>query len=464
MRSNSNKRPACAGSTILMGLAIMSLATIGITAWVALIGARASSIESMEAASRHRLNKLNARAITEEYIYRNVVTKAGTASATITIPGGVGVITVPATTAPFASVALPGGIVRTGQADGYGYHVGMPVTYDIALDHDLDPGTAAFTDSYQRDFLIKSRAPQFSGDLMIQHKPTREPSVHNDITGRIQVYGNLVAWTGTSPHTIQNKVLAARFITPTTGSPGATLKAKDLSNSWAPASNFALMSQTGGDWGTGNGYEGTLNVIDPGPAATWSMKNQMLAGSHIFLTGDTAFDSGRGASSDGSGTIDITLGDIHLGNVLIQDHVDTINFHGQDNDPDFADANLRGAIMIIYHQTVATSANLTRINFNDRNNRRVSLGIKKDQSNGEVELKFPQADATWRMVLTAENTRMKEKDQPNGTVTITGGVRTDRDFKWDGSNNRKLAITRETDPKLLERIVPRTAWLESYAN
>jgi len=81
-------------------------------------------------------------------------------------------------------------------------------------------------------------------------------------------------------------------------------------------------------------------------------------------------------------------------------------------------------------------------------------------------LTFADADENpdWRLMLIAESCRMTAGNAPNGTVTLYGGIRTDRDFKWSVSPGKILHIRRETDAGVLERLVPRTAWIESYAN
>ena len=49
-------------------------------------------------------------------------------------------------------------------------------------------------------------------------------------------------------------------------------------------------------------------------------------------------------------------------------------------------------------------------------------------------------------------------------MTMYGGIRTDRAFVWSTDGTKILDIYPEDDPKLLERLVGRTGWIESYAN
>ena len=74
--------------------------------------------------------------------------------------------------------------------------------------------------------------------------------------------------------------------------------------------------------------------------------------------------------------------------------------------------------------------------------------------------------AGWRIYLIAENTTFKslEEQNPNGQVTIKGGISTDQSFEWSENRNKKLNVTRETVPKFLEYLAPRSVWIESYPN
>jgi hypothetical protein len=354
-------------------------------------------------------------------------------------------------------------VVRTGPANGYGYYVELPVTTTIKIDHDNDSGTPTIDTTHQTDCLLKSRSPMLAGDLVTTCLPALTPTADMDLTGDLRVYGNVMMWASEGPNGANNEVLAASYSTYTASDPTNPDKIKGLDGNWGPQRNFASVPMTGGDFGTTNGYQGIINQIDPGPATTWSMKNKLLAGSYIYLDGLTDFDSGRGAKVE-SGVVDIVLDDIHLTNVLIGNEVDEINFHGQTNDSDFNDADFRGAITVMVVQTSNTS-DLADVKFIGRNNRRLVFAVKKSGDWARVDYEFEDADTnpSWRLILALENVRFRrENNQPNGTVTMYGGIITDRDFSWRNDNNKILAIYREADPKLAERLAPHMAWIETY--
>jgi len=461
-------RPAIAGSAILMGLVVMALGTFGVAAWISLLSSRAFYIESMELSSNHRVAKINARAVADEFIYSHGLAKVSVPAASITLPDGLGIVEMAsADTAPLASLIRPPTEVSTGMANGYGYHVDLPVSVTINVNHDNDPATAAMASTYNRSYLLKSRAPQLVGDLMVMHKSTLAPSRGNELSGQIRVHGNTVIWSSGLPVIADSGIRSERYITYTQGGTSVGRKIRNLEGNWMPPANYPLVTNTAGEAEGSNAYDGRLDVIDPGPDVPWSMKNKLLAGSHIVLSGDNEFDSGRGASSDGAGNIHLTLGDSHLTSVMVGDYVKTINLHGQSNAIPFANAGTQGAVVILIHQTITSGRSLRNIIFRGSNNRRLLLVIKRDDPNaGEVRLTFADANdnPSWRLMLIAENCRMTAGNAPNGTVSLYGGIRTDRDFKWSVDPGKILHIHRETDAGVLERLVPRTAWIESYAN
>ncbi|MCP4849063.1 MAG: hypothetical protein GY899_14070 [Verrucomicrobiaceae bacterium] len=465
--SLAHTRSASSGSAILMGLVVMTLGTFGVAAWISLLNSRAIYIQSMEVSSNHRIARVNARAVADEFIYRHALAKLAVPAGDILIPDGLGRVEMSAAdTAPLASLIRPSSEVITGMANGYGYQVELPVKVTINVDHDNDPETLAIPSIYSRAYQLKSRAPQLTGDLLVLHRPITADSGEHELSGQVRVYGNTVLWSSRVAVVADSGVRTERYTT-FSGGASSQSKVRNLEGRWIAPANYPLVTNTAGEVEGGNAYDGRLNVIDPGAHVPWSMKNQLMKGSHIVLSGDKEYDSGRGARSDGAGNIHVTIGDSHLTSVLIGNHVRTINLHGQDDALSFANAESLSAIMIVIHQTAGSGRTLRNINLRGSNNRRLLLGIKReDSNNAESRLTFADADEDprWRLMLIAERCRMTAGNSPHGVVTLVGGIRTDSDFEWSGEPGKILEIRRETDAGILERLAPRTAWLESYAN
>jgi hypothetical protein len=468
IHSTGHKRFATSGSAILMGLVVMTIGTFGVAAWVSLLNSRAIHIQSMEVSSNHRIAKVNARAVAEEFIYRNVLSKASSPAGNIQVPGSSSTLVMtPSETAPLTSLARPTGEVSTGLANGYGYQVELPVSVTINVDHDNDPATESIPSTYSRSYLLKSRAPQLTGDLMVMHRPGAATSNNSELSGQVRVFGNTLIWSSALSVDSESGFRSNRFITFNRVTSPGTGRLRNLDGELIAPANYPQVANTAGEVESGSSYDGRLNVIDPGPHVPWSMKKRLLGGSHIVLTGDKEFDSGRGARSDGSGNVHITLGDTHLTGVLIGNHVRTINLIGQHDALSFAHAGSRAAVQIIVHQTEGQGRTLRNIHLRGSNNRRLLLGIKRDAvTESEVRMTFSDAnkDPKWRLMLVAENCKLVAGNSPNGIVTVVGGIRTDRDFRWSPSAGKILELRRETDAGILESLIPRTAWIESYAN
>ena len=138
---------------------------------------------------------------------------------------------------------------------------------------------------------------------------------------------------------------------------------------------------------------------------------------------------------------------------------------GQDSEIGFIIAGFRKAIGVLVLQTSEVD-DLEEIHFVDRNARRLGLFLKKTGDWGEVAMTFDQADQNpiWRLLIASENVPLARGGGPSGTVNMIGGITTDRDFKWGEEPDKVLYIRRETSPKFLERLAPRTAWIESYSD
>ena len=184
--SLAHTRSASSGSTILMGLVVMTLGTFGVAAWISLLNSRAMYIQSMEVSSNHRIARVNARAVADEFIYRYALTKVAVPAGNILIPDGSGTVEMASSDmAPLASLIRPPGEVSTGMANGYGYHVELPVSVTINVDHDNDPATFAIPSTYNRAYRLKSRAPQLAGDLLVLHRPNPVNSPGSELSGQI---------------------------------------------------------------------------------------------------------------------------------------------------------------------------------------------------------------------------------------------------------------------------------------
>ena len=450
----------------------MAMATLGLTAWVSLIGARSYYVEGMHASMKRRVAYMNARAATEQYLYYNALTKESAAAATITfdLPGGEASIEVPEMTdAPLASTRLAGA-VRTSPGNGFSYAVEVPVTATISIDDDGDSTTAKVSTVHKTDYWLRSRSQLLAGDLASIHVPGWWSGEALTFGGQFRIEGNVQTWPALAPHNIYNSPRAETFSTPTVADASllATDRVKRINGTWGPQRNYASVPITSGDFsGSSNAYLGKIDIVNSG--RSWSLVNKVLDESHDVLSGSTPLVTGRGAESDGSGTVDVTL-DHHLGtNLLIGNGTTTLNLHGQDDPASFAAAAGQRAIMIVVNQTSNTNR-LSRLNFIGQNNRPLLLAVRRVHTSSWVHYAFldanPSTPVEWRMLWVNENTRMWNRPdvhnngntysggQPLGTVILKGGILTDRRFSHHNNGGRLFYIQRDTNPALWSALLP----------
>jgi len=445
---------------MLVALMVMSVVTVGVAAWITIINGRTMYTEAVETGMLRRVAHENSKALAEEYMYQKIATEGSGAATTATLDSGAsGKFVVPASTGnPFDSVVQPGGINRFGLSDGQGY-----AKY---LDADLGDST----DTVSRSFQLRSRSPIFSGDLVTLHRPTLTVGT-SSFRGNIRVNGRTVIWRPDylNQGNSSNRFRSKEYTVMSSNYGGMTIK--DLSGDRIRPSNYPFTPVTTGKTAGGSlGFDGQLSTVN-NTTSTYNSMYHNLGATPIQATG-SAVSSNRGVVSNGNGIISIDLNDPDLTNVLLTNDSYRVILNGQSNTSDFNDAGNRPAILIVILQDATSTRNLSQIRLTHENNRRVVVAIKKEIAAGDslnllrASFRFmdPDITPTWRLVAIGENTDMLFAQDGNGTVTMVGGVRCDRRFTYHNSSNKQLRIERETDPKLLERLVDRNVWLESYAN
>lgn len=466
------------GSAMLVSLMIMGVATMGIAAWISIINGRTTYTETMEDAMKRRVAHENSRALAEEYMYLVAANEDDGVAVTATIDSGdTAKVQISGWTGgAFESVIQPGGVNRSGMANGHKFldrnYVGYVRYYDVALgngDHEVT-----------RSFQLRSRSPIFYGDLVTLNRPTITPGDPSDpdirFRGNVHVHGRTVLWrpdmidirSDTKFRSKEYVRMSENFI----DYPIKNLPAGSGGEDRIRASNFPFSPITAGPADGGLGFDGKLSTVENTTSSLNSLVDR-LGTAPIVADGMTA-SSNRGVVSNGSGTISIDLNDEFLTNVLIQNDTSRIILNGQGitDATAYAEAGDRAAILIVIIQDPSTSRNLDQIQLTNRNNRRVVVAVKKtigpaDNSSWlRTEFRFMNADQNpaWRLIAVGENTEIRMTHQQNGSVTVYGGVRTDRGFYCSNSGSKEIFLRREDDPKLLERLIDRNVWLESYAN
>ena len=472
---------------MLVSLMVMGVCTMGVTAWVAIINGRTGYTESLEEAMNRRVSIENSRALAEEYMYVVAANLGAGDAVTATVDGGdTAKVQISGWSGgAFASVIQPGGINRSGMANGHLFQDSSYTGYVRYYDIELGNGDHQITRSFQ----LRSRAPMLAGDLVTLHDPTLTPAGSFNtsvrLTGNVHVYGRTVFWR---PDLLDHDAMGrfrSREYALMSGAYGdipiQNLPEGSVGEDRIRASNFPATPITAGPAGGGLGFDGKMSSVKNESSTLNSLYDRLVDRSDpanpvvnaIEANGLTASNN-RGVVSNGGGTISIDLNNEFLSDVLIQNDTSRIILNGQSmvDDAPFIEAGNRSAILILIIQDDDSERNLDRIELTNRNSRRVVVAIKKTVDsfwdNSALRTRFRWMDSgddpSWRLVAIGENSEILFEQEENGSATIYGGVRTDRGFYSDDSSSKNFFIYPESDPKLLERLLDRNVWLESYAN
>jgi hypothetical protein len=467
--NNIGLRPLEAGSTILMSLVVMTVGTVGLASWISLLSARSSHINNKENVLSHRIAELNSRSVARESLYSRALTIKQSAPRFISMPNSDCRTIIPAIKeSAFSSTTTVNRIVSVGQGNGHGFQVEIPVSMNVERKGSAANATRLPSSTYLRNYLLRSRSAQLSGDLIVMHRPKSNTEKSQRLSGNIKVYGNTLIWAPKNIF-IGDSLRTSTYMIPTIIEFDGAKAIRNLDGQYFPPSNFTMLAMTSSGVGSRSVFSGEIDIIDPSHTESWSMKESIEEIGCTRVRGNVTHNNGRGVTSNGLGKIEIDLGSPFLPNIHIEDNVSEVHFHGQSNFI-FSHANRLSEVAVIITQSSESILDLSRIFFHGKSNRRLVVAVKKNIQSSYYDVQYAFTEASinplWRMILIAEDTPLKilEEQNPSGQVTIQGGIATDQSFEWSENGNKKLNVIRETDPKFLEYLAPRSAWIESYPN
>ncbi|MDD5200609.1 MAG: hypothetical protein PHC88_12510 [Terrimicrobiaceae bacterium] len=417
---------------VLLLIAVAGVLTAG---WVVLITARSTMVEQMASASQRRIALENSKALAQEFMLERVMpsTSGSAISCSLSDPSW-GSISVSAWSgAPLLSLTKAAGVNHFNPGNGDGYTLDVSAT--------LHNGGNNPTRLYH----IKSRSPLLAGTLLSSQTPTLTPAASISI-GSLAVAGTAFIWTPNLSMSFTANSVSAPAGAPAisfTNSAGSTLAMGNL----ALPRQIANPRNGGADF-----YTGQLDAIHNTNAAANS--SQLKATGGETVDGSTA-SSSNGVVCDGAGHVTITLNTPGLGNVYIPGEISTLTLEGQSTIGNAAADDLP-AMLIVIDQPASSSRDLATITLNQHNSRRLDLAVKK--ASGSLAIQFSTTSPAWRLLLELENTPVAFT--ATGIATIQGGIRSDRAITLSSGSVR---LTPEPDPKNLDRLATRAAWVESFA-
>ncbi|MEM9481402.1 MAG: Ig-like domain-containing protein [Verrucomicrobiota bacterium] len=445
----------CRGSVLLFGLVLMGMATFGLVSWISLLTTRSYMIETAEYAVQRRVAYHNATAVAEEHLYQNAITGTNVPAINVELANYMGAVDIEAHAgAALAETNFVGSVNRFGPSDGLSYS--LPVTTAIS------DGAETTT----RMFLMNSRNPMLSGDLLTLNAPS---IITNDrrLSGDFWVEGRSTIWL---PDALQTYTYgdfrSEQYTTPTEGATGFNVM--DFSGANLLPANFPFIPMTAGMTSAGNlGFDGTARSVNYSSNSVNSIYDEVMTYSPVVVTGTTS-SSQPGVTSNGSGRITLDLSDENLSLVVIESNVNRIVFDGQSNQSDFDSAAALDPVVVVYRNSPGSAYDIGRIEFNNANGRQLLLAINAESgaSDNYVNLRFDHADDNpiWRLFVVSENFRTNFAATTGGTLTLVGGIRGDRRIS-ETTTSFDIRVRKEPSPKnLIELLADRNAWLESFSD
>lgn len=427
-----------------MALLLIAVAGVLTAGAVSVLMARSGMVEQMSAASQRRIALENSKALAQEFILERVMrAPSGGPFECNLSPASLGGITMPAWgAAPLQTVGPLDDVNIFDPGNGGGYKMETTAT--------VRDGESSF----ERKYIVRSRSPVLAGNLLTLQTPA---SGFISVSA-LDVDGSAFVWAPSG---------AMTFTPDSYSKPGssATVSFQNSAGTTLMPANLAIPQQIANPrMGLGVSsaiYAGQFDAINNNTAAANSSYAKVTSGAYTLVDGDDPDnDNVDGITCDGDGVVTITLATIELGNVYIPGNVSTLILDGQTTLNDTA-ADAMSSILIVVDQS-ASATRLDHVTLNNHNSRRFALAVKSAPGASNLPMQFTTGAANWRLLLELENTPILVTS--TGIATIRGGIRTDRSVNLDSSAiTGGLKLTLDSDPKYLERLATRTAWIESYA-
>lgn len=471
-RSVSPARRSQSGSAIIYALIVIAVGAVVLAGWVQVMASQVQFTELMSLSLKRRIALENSRLLASQYLLQNVLpgSYSGTSSVALADNWAGFRITGTVSGAPLTSTAISAALNTFSPGGGGGY------TLDITAD--LRDGSVEDANAWHFWlFQARSRSPIYGFDLFTSQKPTLSPGSQIILDSGLSVVGNtvnpayagsgylganVVLWQPNAPNDY-DLTSAVSYQTPTVGFPTVS------PINGGSMSDFVFPPVT-----SGSGYDGSISVINPGGASPNSLvtKHALTGTTALAIVGSgtdtyttTTQDPNTGVitgtytylSANGAGTVNVLVIEQLLNKIYIPGNTTTLVLQGQANAADLNTANQRPPLLIVVNETGASQ--LTSIQFQNQNNRRLYLAVKKGTA---ATLTISALAGTWRLGGVFENTPLSFT-VAGGALGLTGGLRTDASVSMVAGAT--VNISREnddTDPKLLERYADRYGWLESY--
>lgn len=430
------------GSASLAAMVICLLGTIGLLAMVTIIHARQMLINSGEEKALRRVRLLNGRQLAKEALFRRVLASESGAETTLALGGNWGRVTIPAWNSnPYTTNQLSSITNQTSPSPELAPYV-TSLTASIYTVVDASSNWSD-PDSFICNFNAQNTA--LAGFLLDARRPA-DSLAANSVAGTLVVNGRALAFENPE----QNN--AFEFQSTTISAPNSALERSNFAPTCPSRPlNFPMLPLPEGVAAVAGYVKGDRSAVDAADTAAAELAEIVQAEGQTILAENVTH--ANGIDSDGSGVVNLTVGDFGLVHTIIQGNLTTLNLIGQPNAVDaVAVENLAPVIVI------TNSTSLTTVTFTALNRRPLILANAVGEANSAlaVSYAFPSgADFRVFFIQQDANTQFTL----SGPATIRGGIALDFATSVSGGT---LTIEEETNKSFFQFLLPRSAWLETY--
>ncbi len=445
--SNSfvRRRRSDRGSVLVISLFLVLIGTFGMTAWFGLIAARSLEVNAMEDAMRRRIQLNSVKEVARQAGSEWFLAMDGgkTSTTTITMPSGAGEIVFPAWT---ATAYTDSSAIRYHQIGG------VPAqSFSTDLTATLDDGGGT-VGAVEYSVQLRTYVPALRGELLTIHEPEVATTPVTTDSGLL-VNGRTVIWD-------PSNALAHRTAQFSASGKASSLSLLNLSGGTVLPDNVTFAPRS-----TGNDFIGRIKANNSSESNGNRYTTRLTAEGFVALDGSVASGdrNALGYESNGSGQVSINLSHASLPNLQITD-VSEIDFLGQNNATDFADAANLTPRMIVCNQPVGGAWGPLVVTGQHENNRPLLLAIRQEGAATPISWRqqntvqpFPR----WRILFELENSPLLVVGNASiSEMHLYGGIRTDASIDTTGQTVRVL---QDTSPGL-DAIGSRAGYVEILRN
>lgn len=511
------------GTLMAVGLLMMIVAGLFISATASLMTTRAAQTTYLDSAAKRRISLQNSKAFHEQFMLERVFELSSTAASNQTGEfddawGGVNTSDGWTDMHVFASTQMPGTLSTVFP---YNYTGMRPSLSYLATEKTVRPFTlAGAVDDFSAYSFLKTYTPGLGSDpLVVYRKPVAAPGqieIGDSVARlKVQVNGRMVIrdpesfFAESTPNPLQLYAVAKSLYIQK-HHPTRKLYCSDSDGDDLAPSNLSATKSTTGPVPDGVGtdylYNWTLNVINntanPDNSLWHFMDREKAAGAGDYETISTG--DATGTSGDPywieqqinptyppprwpSGyppiwkVLFIQLDHIDLKHLRVLGAVDQVVLNGQVSSAAFTNAGLLPPLMITIIPNGVGGTNVQDMRLVNENNRRMVLGVQ-DWNAAKLDMYWEGSSAMsggagdniydWRMVLVNEY-RTLWANLPSSIVKkvrISGGLMTNWSFKRRGVGSvDRLQLSSETNPQpagalgtAFSALLPRDGWMETY--